>query len=38
VKLPEAAIDLFWHARMHQDPGHQWLRRLIVDLFADRPG
>lgn len=36
VKLPEASIDLFWHARMHHDPGHQWLRRLMVELFADR--
>ena len=38
VKLPEAAIDLFWHARMQRDPGHQWLRRQIVELFADRAG
>jgi DNA-binding transcriptional LysR family regulator len=37
VKLPEASIDLFWHARMQRDPGHQWLRRQIVELFADRP-
>jgi len=36
VKLPEASIDLFWHARMQRDPGHQWLRRQIVELFADR--
>ena len=36
VKLPEAPIDLFWHARMQRDPGHQWLRRQIVELFADR--
>lgn len=37
VKLPEAAIDLFWHARMQRDAGHQWLRRQIVELFANRP-
>lgn len=36
AKLPEASIDLFWHARMHRDAGHQWLRRQIVELFADR--
>lgn len=36
VKLPDAAIDLFWHARMQRDAGHQWLRRQIVELFADR--
>lgn len=37
VKLPEAAIDLFSHARMQRDAGHQWPRRQIVELFADRP-
>lgn len=38
VKLPEASIDLFWHARMQRDAGHHWLRRQLVELFADRPG
>lgn len=36
VKLPDAAIDLFWHAAMHRDPAHQWLRRTLFELFADR--
>lgn len=36
LKLPEAQIDLFWHARMQHDPGHQWFRRLVVELFSDR--
>jgi DNA-binding transcriptional LysR family regulator len=38
VKLPEAPIDLFWHARMQHDAGHQWFRRQLVELFADRGG
>jgi len=35
VALPEIAINLFWHAKFHRDPGNRWLRRLIGDLFAD---
>lgn len=33
--LPEIAISLFWHARVHGDPANRWLRRLIVSRFAD---
>jgi len=35
VALPEVAINLFWHAKYHRDPGNQWLRGLLFDLFAD---
>ena len=35
AKLPEIAINLFWHARYHRDPGNVWLRQLLVELFAD---
>ena len=35
VKLPEVAINVFWHAKMHQSPAHQWLRDVVFDLFAD---
>lgn len=35
VKLPEHSIDLFWHAKMHQDPGNQWLRRVIYEMFSE---
>lgn len=34
LRLPEASINLFWHARMHRSPAHQWLRGLIGELFA----
>lgn len=30
-----SAIHQFWHGRLHRDPGHQWLRALVVRLFAD---
>jgi len=26
-----------WHERNHADAGNLWLRRLVVDLFHDRP-
>jgi len=35
VHLPEIAINLFWHARFHRDPGNQWLRTVLFDTFAD---
>jgi len=35
VKLPEVAINVFWHARVHRSPANQWLRGLVFDLFAD---
>jgi DNA-binding transcriptional LysR family regulator len=35
VALPQIAINLFWHAKAHRDPGNQWLRGLLFDNFAD---
>ncbi len=37
AKLPEIAINQFWHARYHREPGNQWLRGIVADQFADRP-
>lgn len=34
-KLPDIAINLFWHAKYNHDPANIWLRQLIVELFAD---
>ena len=36
VKLPEIAINLFWHAKFHKDPANQWLRSTIFAKYADR--
>jgi DNA-binding transcriptional LysR family regulator len=33
--LPPIAISMFWHAQMHKDPAHQWLRQLLAQTFAD---
>ncbi|PUE12854.1 LysR family transcriptional regulator [Limnohabitans sp. T6-20] len=30
-----SAIHQFWHARLHKDPGHQWLRGQVAQLFGD---
>ena len=35
IDLPEVAINLFWHAKVHRSPAHQWLRGLVFDLFGD---
>lgn len=34
AKLPQVAINLFWHARYHREPGNMWLRGLVFDLFS----
>lgn len=34
-KLPEIAINLFWHAKYNREPSNVWLRQLIVELFSD---
>jgi DNA-binding transcriptional LysR family regulator len=38
VDLPEIAINLFWHAKVHRSPAHQWLRGVIFELFGEDPG
>jgi DNA-binding transcriptional LysR family regulator len=30
-----SVIHQFWHARLHKDPGHQWLRELVAQYFGD---
>lgn len=34
ASLPETAIHQLWHARLHRDPGCQWLRGLIASTFG----
>ncbi|MFS2033985.1 LysR family transcriptional regulator [Polaromonas sp. CT11-55] len=36
VKLPQIAINLFWHAKYHKDPANQWLRSLVFETHSDR--
>jgi DNA-binding transcriptional LysR family regulator len=35
LQLPTLQTNVFWHRRFNHDPGIQWLRGLIVDLFAE---
>jgi DNA-binding transcriptional LysR family regulator len=35
VDLPEIAINVFWHAKVHRSPAHQWLRGVVFELFGD---
>ena len=38
VRLPDIAINLFWHAKFNRDPANMWMRQLFVELFADSEG
>lgn len=38
VRLPEVAINVFWHARAHRSLANQWLRGLVFDLFGATRG
>lgn len=35
ARLPDIAINLFWHAKFNRDPANLWIRQLVVELFAD---
>jgi DNA-binding transcriptional LysR family regulator len=34
IALPEVSINVFWHAKVHRSPIHQWLRGVVFDLFG----
>jgi DNA-binding transcriptional LysR family regulator len=34
LAVHNSAIHQFWHARLHRDPGHQWLRALVAKGFG----
>jgi DNA-binding transcriptional LysR family regulator len=35
LQLPTLQTNMFWHRRFNQDPGSQWLRALVTELFAE---
>lgn len=35
-EVPPFTVTQVWHERYSLDPGHQWLRMLMVDLFTER--
>ncbi len=36
VSTPEITVSLLWHPRLDADPGHRWLRGLVLDACAVR--
>jgi len=36
VELPPYDVKQHWHERFHNDPGSQWLRRVIADLISTK--
>lgn len=38
ARIPDIAINLFWHAKFNRDPASMWIRQLFVELFADSDG
>ncbi|WP_428265859.1 LysR family transcriptional regulator [Haliangium sp.] len=35
IELPEVTTYLIWHQRFQNDPGHRWLRELIIDTVEE---
>ena len=35
ARLPDIAINLFWHAKLNRDPANTWIRSLFYSLFSD---
>ncbi|MFC0252113.1 LysR family transcriptional regulator [Massilia consociata] len=35
LALPALQTNVFWHRRYSQDPGNQWLRGLLAEVFAE---
>jgi len=35
LQLPTLQTNVFWHRRFNHDPGIQWLRGFIADVFAE---
>lgn len=35
LPMPVLQTNIYWHRRFAQDEGNQWLRALLVELFAD---
>lgn len=35
AKLPDVAINVFWHAKYHRSPASRWLRGVVFELFCD---
>jgi DNA-binding transcriptional LysR family regulator len=34
--MPQLAVSMLWHPRMHADPAHRWLRACVRDVCAEQ--
>lgn len=34
AKLPDIAINVFWHAKYHRSPANRWLRDVLFETFG----
>jgi len=34
VPIPQAEVSVYWHERFAADPGNEWLRQQVVELFS----
>jgi DNA-binding transcriptional LysR family regulator len=32
--MQEFTVSMLWHPRLHADPGHRWLRSMVLDTCA----
>lgn len=35
IDFPDSNLSLAWHPRVHADPAHQWVRKLLVSCAED---
>lgn len=35
IRLPRMRYAAYWHERSHKDPGHQWLRRVVLEAARE---
>jgi DNA-binding transcriptional LysR family regulator len=36
VRIPEHAVSMLWHPRLHADPVHRWLRACVREVCTEK--
>jgi DNA-binding transcriptional LysR family regulator len=34
IPSPAFTVSMLWHPRLHADPGHRWLRNVVLETCA----
>jgi len=34
VTTPEITVSLLWHPRLDADPGHRWMRKVVLETIG----